>query len=134
MFVIPAMITMTIGATRMYRSLTNFASPPNLNTYDILPFNFNFHAHRRLCHGSAHDSVNAQRSNRLPRVPNITKDSSFIQIHPNRLEVTVHTDYEEHQMSHATHCGSSPSSDGHLADKAQELSLGDDVEDREGGK
>ena len=35
-FVVPAMITMTVAATRLHRSLTNFSSPPD--TYDILPF------------------------------------------------------------------------------------------------
>lgn len=35
-FLVPAMIAMTVAATRLYRSLTNFSSPPN--AYDILPF------------------------------------------------------------------------------------------------
>jgi hypothetical protein len=42
-----------------------------------------------------------------------------------QLEVTVHTAFEEHQMSR---CGVYDGSDGHLTDKPDELSVDSKVE------
>jgi hypothetical protein len=47
----------------------------------------------------------------------------------NQLEVSVHTTFEEHQMSH---CEAYPGLDGQLADKPDEFSVDSKVEGREG--
>jgi len=51
-----------------------------------------------------------------------------------QLEVTVHTAYEEHSMSHQTHCDAYPGSEGQLADKPEELSEDGRVEGGREGK
>jgi hypothetical protein len=45
-----------------------------------------------------------------------------------QLEVTVHTAYEEHPVSHETHCDAYPGSDGQLAEKPDEVSVDGKVE------
>lgn len=40
-----------------------------------------------------------------------------------QLEVTVHTSYEEHPVSHETQCDPYPGSDGQLAEKPDEVSM-----------
>jgi hypothetical protein len=50
----------------------------------------------------------------------------------NQLEVTVHTAYEEHPVSHETRCDAYPGSDGQLADKPDELNVDGKVEGGEG--
>ena len=45
-----------------------------------------------------------------------------------KLEVTVHTDFEEHQMSK---CDACPGSDGQLTDKPDEFSVDSGVEGHE---
>lgn len=49
-----------------------------------------------------------------------------------QLEVTVHTAYEEHQISHETHCDGYQGSDGQAADKSDALSMDDKVDGLEG--
>src|SRR6266566_9659455 len=38
LFLLPAMVTIIIAATRTYRTLTLYASAPQSSAYDILPF------------------------------------------------------------------------------------------------
>ena len=38
MFLLPAMVTLSIAATRIYRSLVDFASIGGTEQYDIIPF------------------------------------------------------------------------------------------------
>lgn len=120
MWVFPSLVTMTTAATRMYRSLTNFSLPPN--TYDILSFICR-QVHCCLC--SALDSEN-ERGNALE--PN-SKQSSAAKL-SKRLEVTVHTAFEEH---HISQCDGYPGSNGQLADKPDGLSV-DSREECRGGK
>jgi hypothetical protein len=118
MFTLPSLIAITIAATRLYRSLAHFASPP---TYDILPSSPSSRSllSISLTHCSAQDSETpqSQRSNRL--VSNAIP--SIVQMPSNRLEVTVHTAYEEYPMSQ-------------IDDKPHKINFDDDVEGREGNK
>jgi hypothetical protein len=59
--------------------------------------------------------------------------SSVVHKLSEQLEVTVHTAYEEHPMSHKTHCDAYPGSDGQLANnlKPDQLSVDGKVEGRE---
>ena len=61
-----------------------------------------------------------------------SKQSSVVHKLSRQLEVTVHTAYEEHQMSHEKPCDTYPGSDGQLTDKPDELSVDGKVEGREG--
>jgi hypothetical protein len=54
-----------------------------------------------------------------------TKDPSIIHIPSKRLEVAVHTAYEEYSMSQMNHCDPYP-------DKPRELDVDDKVEGYEG--
>jgi hypothetical protein len=128
MFVVPAMITMTVAATRMYRSLTNFGLPSNM--YEIFFHSVCLQVHCRLCHRSALDPENTQRRNCLG---SNSKHSSLVPklSESKQMEVTVHTAYEEHPMSHETHCDAYPSSDGRLSDKPGKLGVDGKVESRE---
>lgn len=38
MFLLPAMVTLSIAATRIYRSLADYASVGGTDQYDITPF------------------------------------------------------------------------------------------------
>jgi hypothetical protein len=65
----------------------------------------------------------------------ISKRGPFVHVvTSNRLEVTVHRDYEEHPMPEANQFTSYPSSDTQLKDKPHELSFDDNtsntIEDR----
>ena len=78
-------------------------------------------AHCGLCHRSANDSEtgNASRQ-RSSRLASTNKDTPVVHITSDRLEVSVHTSYEEHPMSQ-------------LADKPHELGSEDNnADDREG--
>ncbi|KAI0281025.1 hypothetical protein BGY98DRAFT_960589 [Russula aff. rugulosa BPL654] len=99
MFMMPSLVAMTIAATRIYRSLSHFASP--LNT----------------ANDSETGNASRQRSSHLAST---NKDTPVVHITSDRLEVSVHTSYEEHPMSQ-------------LADKPHELGSEDNnAEDREG--
>ena len=117
MFVLPSLVTLTIAATRIYRSLSDFASHPN--TYEIIFIQIVFTL-TGLCHRSANDFESGNPSwQRSSRLVSTNKDTAVVHIPSDRLEVSMHTTHEEHPMSH-------------LADKPHELGFGDDVEDQEG--
>ncbi|KAF8499722.1 hypothetical protein F5888DRAFT_105780 [Russula emetica] len=104
MFLMPSLIAMTIAATRIYRSVSHFASPPST----------------AIGSESGNTSESRQRSSRFVST---NKDTAVVHIPSDRLEVSVHTAYEEHPISK-------------LADKPHELGFEDntDTEDREGEK
>lgn len=62
-----------------------------------------------------------------------SKHSSTAHKLSKQLEVTVHTDYEEHQLSqsHQTHYDIFTGSDGQLAYKSDDLGVDGKVEGRE---
>ena len=103
LFAIPAVITIVIAGTRMYRALTYYGSTPPNTTYDILSLSML----AVLSHPSVPNSFNFPRSSRMVSG---TKNSSIVQIPFNRLplEVTVHKAYEEYPMSQMNRCGSIP--------------------------
>jgi hypothetical protein len=87
-------------------------------------------AHCCLCHCSAAESEGAQRRNRFA---SNSKQSSVVHKLSKHLEVTVHTAYEEHPISHETHCEGYQGSDGQVGDKSDAaLSVDDKVEGLEG--
>jgi len=102
-----------IATTRMYRSLQYFALLSN--TYDIFQ-SILLHAHCCLCHLSAPDSNDDEKTRNSHLVPK-TNDPSIIRIPCNRLEVAVHTAYEEYPMSQMGHCRPYPC-------KPRELDIG----------
>ncbi|KAN0109067.1 hypothetical protein V8E52_009701 [Russula decolorans] len=107
LFLVPSMVAIIIAATRTYRSLIQSASPPD-------------------GHLGEPDSPNFQTTKRL--VSHNTKDSSVAHIPSNRLEVTVHKDYqEEYPMSQMKHYGSYPSLDAQLTEKPRELGSDENV-------
>jgi len=62
MLQIPSVITMTICATRMYRSLSDFA-PGTMNQYDILSFVF-IRTHHLSMTQKAHLTISAKAKSR----------------------------------------------------------------------
>lgn len=114
------MVTLVISSTRLYRSLANFSAP--VDSYDILPFNY-FFALTVVCQRSAQldleISDNHLKTTRSIR--NSRRGGPFVHVvSSNRLEVTVHRDYEEHPMPE-TNQFSYPSSDAQLADKPHRI-------------
>jgi hypothetical protein len=97
LFLLPAVVTLAISSTRLYRSLANFSSPPD----------------------SAQD-WECPRSGR-----SISNNKPLSNVPSNRLEVTVHKAYEEHPTSEANHYVSYPSSDVPIADKPHEIHFDD---------
>jgi hypothetical protein len=83
MFQLPCLVTMSIAATRMHRSLTDFVSNSTV-MYDALPFSFP---------APAVDD-NLQNS---PTPSNVSK-LQRIQTPFNRLQITVDTSNESYQM------------------------------------
>ena len=96
MFQVPSMTIMTIAATRMYRSLAYFASETT-DMLDILPFLF-LQADRSPCLFRVYDSP--QTSGRIfPRA----KGTPQARLSVTRMEVTMHTVYEQYPASETSH-------------------------------
>jgi len=98
MFQLPSLITISIAATRMYRSLVDFAS----GTTDIMSDNLQ------------NSSSNGSKAK-----------SSTLRFNP--IEVTMDKSYEHHPMSHASHY-TSVGTDKQLGDKSQVLCPENDLE------
>lgn len=98
MFQLPSLIAMTIGATRMYRSLVDFAS----STTDI--------ASGILQNGN--NNASKLQWNPSPR---------------DRIEVTVDTFYERHRIR-ASHHGTHTGTVGQRGERPHEISLDKDPE------
>ncbi|KAH9962346.1 hypothetical protein BC827DRAFT_213688 [Russula dissimulans] len=102
MFLMPALITLSIAATRMHRSLADFGFSHNI--------------------GKCLD--NSQRINHPVSNAGWT---TTIPLPPSQMEVVVHTSYE-HWQSSASQTGHYMLSDVQLGDRLQGLKLDDDVE------
>jgi len=98
MFQSPAVIAMTIGATRMYRSITDFGSS------DI-----------------SQDIPQSRVTTDLTRI-------SVGPIPLSRIGVAVHTTSEQYPASHASQYGSYLGTNGQISDKPRGLGIDDDVE------
>ncbi|KAH9962358.1 hypothetical protein BC827DRAFT_1375833 [Russula dissimulans] len=105
MFLIPSLITMSIAATRMYRSLADFFFSADIGNGSDKP---------------------------PKRIVTNTKWTTTIPPTPSRMEVIVDTSYEEWQLSASQTGKYAPymtrSSDGQHGDKSHGLNLNDDVE------
>ncbi|KAH9958776.1 hypothetical protein BC827DRAFT_1218481 [Russula dissimulans] len=100
MFQFPAMITLSIAATRMYRALSDFASRSTDITIGTLPI----------------------RGNKGPKMTR--KHNSSVPIQPRRIEVAVDTAYERSPGSNEP----LRSMDEQLGNKPQGLSRDNDLE------
>ena len=126
MFRLPAYITMTIAATRMYRSLSDFTrfTPRPNDMYVILssPL-FVFHVHRGRCRVRAHKKL----QNRYP-VFRETKRMNMASVPVDRMEVTVHIVSEQHVTPQMMDDRSSIRTGEKMDRKSNELSRDADVE------
>jgi len=99
MFQLPSLIAMTIGATRMYRSLVDFASSTTDIASDILQ--------------NGNNNVSKLEWGPSPR---------------DRIEVTVDTSYERHRVSRASYHGTHTGTVGQRYERPQGMSLDKDPE------
>lgn len=89
MFLMPVLITMSIAATRMYRSLADFHC-----STDMYVISFRLLTVLTLC-GHCHRSMDSVRPPRIGSV--IPNSQSFIVPAPlRRVEVAVHTAHEKY--------------------------------------
>jgi len=98
MFQSPAVIAMSIGATRMYRSITDFGSSD-----------------------MSQDIPQSRVTTDLTRI-------SVGPIPLGRMGVAVHTTSEQYPASHRSQYGSYLGTDGQISDKPLGLGIDDDVE------
>jgi hypothetical protein len=89
MFQIPAVIGMSICATRMYRSLTDFTNP---EYYASKPPLFCPHANRGRCYRFSH-TYPTQMGHAANRVPKLVYAAT---VPLDRVEVAVHTSSENY--------------------------------------
>ena len=97
MFQMPLLITLSIAATRLYRSLAEFVSE---STEMYEPFSFGFSP--CSCRFSAQKNAGGHTALSAAWAPAVSPRS-------NQIDGTVHTVYEQHmtsQMSHHMHHGS----------------------------
>ncbi|KAI0283500.1 hypothetical protein BC826DRAFT_1059914, partial [Russula brevipes] len=105
----PALITISIAATRMYRSLTDFVYSGD--TYHYSP-------------------MEPEEPRRAGRSDESANSTTAISISPEGMEVAVHTAHEQHLDSHESQCtpSSGTSVDEQLLLKPHILSLVEDLE------
>ena len=114
MFMLPTMVTMSISATRMYRDLADYF----LNTdvcailRSIIP---------RTHYGRRHNSIVSSDGTQRRRYPE-SHANSAINTH-NRLEVAVHTTYDQYLGSPEDKDIPFVRMDGRLRDKPLRMSL-----------
>jgi hypothetical protein len=94
MFLLPAMVTLSIAATRIYRSLADHASVVGTEQYDITPFIFLSVDCNWCCRISDHVSLQFEgsgrmeyKTNRVPITPTLL----------SRVEVAINSTYEQDQ-------------------------------------
>jgi len=102
MFFLPGQITLSIAATRMYRSLADFVST------DI--------------------TKGSDRSRRIGHTGANAKSSSTIPMPLHRMEVAVHTSYEQYSTAQTGQHVSYVGMDGQPHDKSQGLSFDSNLE------
>jgi hypothetical protein len=105
MFQMPLLITLSIAATRLYRSLAEFVSG-STGMYES-PFSFVF-SHRSRC-SSAQENEGDLTTLRATWTP-------AVHLRPNQINVTVHTIYEQRMASQVSHHSSHIGIDGQLSD------------------
>ena len=112
------LITMTIAATRMYRSLSNYGSPHCTEVYVIF-LSSTLRAHPGRCHKSLKGSDSVQRSGR----------PAFHTANAHR-EVTTHTtcDSEKRLVPPEDKTVSFVSMEGQLIEESRDPSLHEDAD------
>ncbi|KAH9962368.1 hypothetical protein BC827DRAFT_1154908 [Russula dissimulans] len=119
MFLMPSLITMSIAATRMYRSLSDFGF--SVDMYGgLIPSLSGTHFCVRRCSGNSSD--NSQK-----RLATNAKWTTTIPLSPNRMEVAIHTSYESSTSPTAQYVAYM-TSDGQNGNKPREINLNNDVE------
>ncbi|KAH9968299.1 hypothetical protein BJV74DRAFT_868749 [Russula compacta] len=107
MFLMPALMTMSIAATRMYRSLADFGAAADITRGSEGP--------QRI----GHTAPNARLTSNMP-------------ISYRQMEVAVHTAYEQYPGFQTDQHVSYIGMDGQLGEKPRGLSFDDDLESRRG--
>ena len=95
MFLMPSLVIMSIAATRMYRSLTDFGSN---NMYGVLPFHHSLRTHFDRYH---HSAVNWENTPRIGRAVSNPNSTFIVPAPPKRMEVAVHMTHEKYTTSPA---------------------------------
>ena len=111
----PMLITMTIAATRMYRSLSNYGSP-HCTEVCVIFLSSTLLAHPGRCHNSLKGSDNVQRSGR---------PASHSTANAHRVEVTTHMtcDSEKRLVPPEDKAVSFVSMEGQLIEESRDPSL-----------
>jgi len=124
MFQIPAMITMSIVATRIYRSLADF-SPRFTELYDTVSSLSLLSAQCGRCRRSA-----CVRHNLPPSGFTTSKTNSVPapSVPPEPMDVVMLSTYEQSQTPQTSQYASCTSGQELPGDKSTRLGLGDDVE------
>jgi hypothetical protein len=120
MFQLPSVITNTIAATRIYRSLADYTLE-STHMYYYIP-RFLSSPALIIVGGSFCSSLDAGFSKNDSKVSK-TKWSNHAPISFNRIEVAVDTAFEQYPTSRTTF-----SVDAQQVDKPHELSVGSDLE------
>jgi len=128
MFLSTSLIVMSIAATRIHRSLIDFAYE-NTEVYDRgTPTPAPAH-NGRPSHGSSEqNSSRTLASGRAQADPRDNRSASLF-TPPNRMEVTIHVVYEEYQTPPSVRSGSVVSAEEALGEKPAGLGLNDGVEE-----
>jgi len=120
-----SLITLSIAATRIHRSLIDFAYE-NTEVYDRGTLPFTPADSGPGSHGSSEPSNSKTLAN--GRTDSKVNQSASLFTPPNRMEVTIHMAYEEYQKPPSMHSDSAVSAEEGLGEKPTGLGLGDDVE------
>ena len=118
MFQAPAVITMTIAATRMHRSLTDYTSSPDMCAIHHFALLTLIMDHLSMRMHSPASGLNFA----TPKQPHAT------QIPLSPMEITVCTVFEQHRTPRLGRHDSSISTDKAVREKTNTLSLDQDVE------
>jgi len=120
-----SLIALSIAATRIHRSLVDFAYE-NTEVFDRdAPTSAPAHSGLRF-HGSS-DPSGSKTLAGCRTDPKVNRSASFF-APPNRMEVSIHMAYEEYQTPPSIHSDSVVSAEGALGEKPAGLGLDDDVE------
>jgi hypothetical protein len=112
----PAIVVMTITATRMYRSLSDFGSHTELCAI-FLPFVI-FRSHFSRCHSISTGPEGFRKSDPSAPHGNLAINAQ------SRLEVVVNTTHEQYMTGQSSTIGP----ERHLRDKSHKLGLHEDAE------
>jgi hypothetical protein len=120
---------MTITATRTHRSLVDYASGfPDV--YDTLNLR-TFYPTQRGKYCFRVTAASSRENNKLPKSSAVFSKIKRAQAalnSPDRIELTVHTAFEQHTTTHTNDCDSCTNTNGQVREKPNAWGLDDDVE------